>query len=68
MKKDNCSGCHDDFYNTPQKDCFSLKNAKLILRKEVNAHQMPPFKQKAETFPNCYHRNQFFYIEPDREY
>jgi hypothetical protein len=67
MDKKHCVGCYNDFYNYGgvngnTKQCWMLKDAKLIKRKEVHIEQMPPYNQKAEFFPNCYRKQRFAYI------
>jgi hypothetical protein len=70
MDKKHCSGCRDNFYNGNNdlgvSQCWSLKDAKLIMRKEVHIDQVPPWNQKAKMLPNCYHREQFVYVRPDQ--
>jgi len=66
----HCSGCHDDFYNhgggcTPG-PCWSLKSARVVSRKRVHINQRPPWDQKAERLPNCYHAPQYVFVEPHR--
>jgi len=67
-KRKHCSGCYCDFYNKPDKDCWHLKDAKLILRKEVHIDQTPPWKQKPKMFYDCYHKQRYGYVGPDQEY
>jgi hypothetical protein len=47
-------------------ECWSLKDAKLISRKEVSIDQRPPWNQKAGRFPNCYSRQRYVYVSPER--
>lgn len=67
MDKSKCSGCYNDFYNYGcvnggTKECWSLKTAKLIMRKEVHVDQMPPYRQKSELLPSCFSRQRYGYI------
>jgi len=68
MDKNKCVGCYNDFYNENNnldvEECWHFKSAKLILRKEVSIHQVPPFGQRARQFPSCYRRPGYAYVEP----
>lgn len=72
MDKKHCKGCRNDFYNGRDnvlgKDCWSLKDAHLVMRKEVHINQVPPWTQKPQKLPNCYHKSQFVYVDAKREY
>jgi len=64
MDRKYCSGCHDDVYNNGlggSHECFLLKKAKIILRKEVHIDQVPPWNQRAKRFPDCYHKQRYVY-------
>lgn len=67
--KSRCAGCRNDFYNGNNnlgvKECWSLKDAKVILRKRVHRDQIPPWNQKAEKFPDCYNQAGFVFVKPD---
>jgi hypothetical protein len=71
MDQKHCSGCRNDFYNGRQNVtgnmCWSLEDAKLIMRKEVHINQVPPWNQKAQLIPSCYSRPQFVYVAADRK-
>lgn len=71
MDKKHCEGCRNDFYNGRDnvggRDCWSLKDAKLVMRKEVHINQMPPWNQPAKEVPNCYRRSQYVYVAVVRE-
>ena len=70
MDKSNCIGCREDFYNGNNtlgvKECWNLKTAELIMRKEVSVHQVPPWNQAARLFPKCYCRDGYIYISPEK--
>jgi len=70
MDRKFCAGCEDDFYNGNNPygvtECWSLKDAVRIKRKEVGVWQSPPWNQKAAMFPKCYHRKGFVYVAPER--
>jgi len=71
MKKDKCVGCYNNIYNNGAggaKECFFLKTAKVIFRKEVHVDQVPPWNQKAKRFPNCYRKQRYVYVDPTRTY
>lgn len=68
MDRKHCSGCHDNVYNNGcggSTECWMLKDAKLILRKEVHVSQVPPWNQKARKLPSCFHRPQHVYVKPE---
>ena len=48
MDKDYCVGCRDNFYNGNNdlgvKECWCLKDAKLVMKKEVHIDQAPPLE------------------------
>ena len=71
MDRKHCVGCRDNFYNgnNPMgvKECWMLKDAKLIWKKEVHIDQMPPWKQKAKRLPSCFHRERHVYVKPEQE-
>ncbi len=54
-----CTGCHSDFYNgnNPMgiKECWSLEEAKPVLKKKVPMDQAPPWKQPPITVLSCCH-------------
>lgn len=69
MNKSHCAGCYNDVYNHGcggAKECWSLKTATLIQRKEVHINQVPPWNQKPKALPSCYHKPQFVYVSPER--
>lgn len=70
MDKSRCVGCRENFYNGNNtlgvKECWSFKTAQLIMRKEVSINQVPPWNQEPRQFPNCYCREGYVYVSPDR--
>lgn len=69
-KLKHCAGCRNNFYNgnNPMgvQRCWSLGTAKLILRKEIDINQRPPWTQKAQRFLSCYHRSGSVFVGPDQ--
>lgn len=67
-----CNGCENNFYNGNNpyriKECWSLKDSKLVLKKEIPITQYPPWKQKAIKVLDCFHRKGYVYWDKDREY
>jgi hypothetical protein len=67
VDKKHCEGCRDNYYNQSDHsttgECWLLKAAKIILRKEVPINQRPPWNQKARRFPSCYRREGYVYVE-----
>lgn len=73
MDKKHCRGCYDDYYNhrtTPGFDgateCWLLKSAKIVWRKKVPITQAPPWTQKAERYPCCYHQSGCVFVAPKK--
>lgn len=71
MDKKHCVGCRDNFYNGNNNlgisECWLLKTAKLIKRKRVHMDEVPPWKAKPETLPNCYNESGYIFVAPERE-
>lgn len=72
MDKKHCSGCRNNFYNGNNqydiKECWHLKSARLILRKQVHIDQRPPWKQKAIMRPSCYSQPGYIFVGPNQEH
>lgn len=75
MDPSNCAGCCDDFYNhndmglnmrEGKPECWSLRSAQIVWRKEVPIDQVPPWTQEAKRLPNCYHKSRYIYVAPAR--
>lgn len=71
-KLKHCIGCRSNFYNgnNPMgiKECWHLKDAKLVLKKRVSINQVPPYKQSPIKVLNCYEENGYVYIDPKAQY
>jgi len=71
MTLQRCDGCYDDFYNDKNpygvKRCWSFTSAQIVLKKEVHIDQRPPWRQKAQPFPDCYRKQRYVYVAPDQE-
>lgn len=69
-KLKHCSGCRDDFYNGANPygigECWNLKPARLVWKKEVHIDQTPPWNQKARKFLSCYRRPRYVYVGPEQ--
>ena len=69
MDKTHCAGCREDFYNGNNpygvSECWSLKEAKLIMRKAVHMSQRPPWNQRAELYPSCYRKPGYVMVKPE---
>ena len=68
--RDMCRGCRNNFYNGNNelgvKECWSFKDAKIEMRKEVSINQVPPWNQKARKFLSCFHRQGYVYVGADQ--
>jgi hypothetical protein len=67
-----CVGCRQNFYNGNNglgvKECWSLKTAKLVLRKRVHISQVPPWKQSPVKVFQCRREEGFVFTDPKKEY
>lgn len=69
-KKQFCGGCYNEFYNHGgvngnTKECWGLKTAKKVKRKQVHINDVPPWKhQKIVEINSCYRKPQFVYVDP----
>jgi len=67
-KKQFCVGCSNDFYNHGgvngnTKECWALKRAKKVKRKEIHISDVPPFEhQKIIEVNDCYRKQEYVYI------
>ncbi len=71
MDKKHCEGCYNNDYNHGlggAKECWSLKEAKLIKRKRVHINQVPPWTQEAALYPNCYRVPQYVFVGENQEH
>ena len=70
IDRKHCNGCRDNFYNGNNeygvKECWNLKNSKLVMRKQVHINQVPPWRQRARKFPDCYRVSQFVFVTEER--
>ena len=72
-KKQLCSGCYNNFYNGNNgyniSDCWSLKKAKVCMRKEVHINDIPPWEhQRVFKTLSCYRKPKFVYVSPNQLY
>ena len=68
MNKSKCIGCYNNVYNNGlhgSTECWSLKTAKVIKRKEVHINQIPPWNQNPISLPDCYRNPQYVYVSPN---
>lgn len=65
-----CQNCRDNFYNGHNdigvSECWNLRSAKIVWKKEVGLWQRPPWNQKAVRVLSCYGRKGFVYVGPDQ--
>lgn len=71
MNTSKCAGCSEDFYNGKNpydvKECWHLKDAKVILRRRVGINDVPPWKRKPERLPSCYRERGYVFVGPKVE-
>jgi hypothetical protein len=69
-KLQRCAGCEDDFYNGNNnlgvKECWRLKDAKLIKRKQVHIDQVPPWNQEPIETLDCYRVKKCVFVDAKR--
>ena len=73
MDKKHCIGCANNFYNGRNnlgiKECWFLKNAKLVWRIPIGNWEQPPYLNKKKIqVPDCFHKrgsNKTHYIKED---
>lgn len=58
----HCSGCHDNYYNSPSTSgggdgmCWMRKKGKMVWRISVGMWERPPYKNKKKIrVPDCWH-------------
>jgi hypothetical protein len=57
ITREQCRGCHDDFYNREDSRCWSAKTGKMMTRFQIHINQRPAEKgayMKVKR-PSCYH-------------
>lgn len=52
-KKDLCYDCYNNFYNQNGKECWHLKNAKIVKRIKVGVFQIPPYHNNPVDTLHC---------------
>lgn len=71
-KRKHCSGCREDFYNGSNpygiKECWNLKSARLVWKKQIHINQVPPWKQKPIKVLNCYGCHNYVFVDKNAEY
>ena len=69
MDVKHCEGCRDDFYNGNNpygvKECWHLKTATLAPRLLIHFDRMPPYREKPQMRPTCYHAERHATVKPD---
>lgn len=70
-----CSGCHDDYYNSPSTSgssdgmCWSRKSGKIVWRIPIGINESPSYKNKKKVrIPDCWHgggSNRTLMVKPE---
>ena len=66
MTREACSGCYNNDYNHGlggAKECWSFKDAKIVMKRKIHVDQIPPYKQKPQPYPNCYQQRRYVFWE-----
>jgi len=58
IPREQCYGCHDDFYNGLESRCWSAKTGKMMTRFQLHYLQVPTAKGAFTKVrrPSCYHQ------------
>jgi hypothetical protein len=61
-----CTGCNENFYNGHNplsiKECWSLKNAKIVQRKKIHINLVPPYDHlKKQKVLSCYRQEGYVF-------
>jgi hypothetical protein len=68
MKKQNCVGCEQNFYNGNNdlgvQECWSFKTAVLKLRRRVGMNDIPPWTATPRSLPSCYQQRGAIFVDP----
>ena len=71
-KKKFCAGCRNNFYNGLNhldiQECWSFKNAKVVLKKKVHVDQVPPWNQEPIKALDCFHQPRYVFVGPKQTY
>lgn len=63
-----CTGCHNDFYNGKNnmgiKECWCLKDAKLVKKRKVSMSQRPPWNQEPINVLSCCRYDGYVLVDP----
>ena len=61
-----CSGCYENIYNGQNaKECWSLKSAKLVMKKKVGINDVPPWNHIPIKCLSCYHETGYVMISTE---
>lgn len=67
-----CRGCENNFYNGNNpygvKECWLLKSAKVVSKKQVSINDRPPWKQEPIKVLSCRKVKGFVFVDAKREY
>ena len=69
-KKQYCEGCYNNIYNGGMaKECWNLKDAKVMKRKRVHINDVPPWEhQPVATTLSCFRVSKFVFVKPEQMY
>ena len=58
IPREECRGCHNDFYNAPDRRCWSAEKGTLMTRYRIHFMQVPTAKGAFTKVrkPDCYHQ------------
>lgn len=65
-KKSGCTGCRNDYYNygghSTIGECWSLRDAKKVVRWKVPTHVAPPTGHKVKVY-QCFHQQGYAFMD-----
>jgi len=71
MKKTDCVGCYNNYYNGNNdigvRECLYFSSAKIVRRKQVHINQQPPWTQRPISVPDCYRQGGYIFVPPNRD-
>lgn len=69
-KRKLCAGCRNDFYNQPGNaaggECWSLKGARVVLKRRVGLDEVPPWTRPPERVLSCRSERGYVFVGKDQ--
>lgn len=69
-KKKMCGGCRNDIYNQPGNsmtgECWSLKAARVVMKRRVGMWEEPPWTREPERVLSCRTESGYVFVGKDQ--